>query len=642
MPSRRTTSTAVVAALVLAAGATTLLPGAAPVASAAGLTPYAGCGELLEHYRSALAQSATPWGSGGGRDDVMAVASSPGGAADSARAEAAAVGAGPTGTNLQEQGVDEPDVAKTVDGVLYALGQGRLQLVATGPQPRLLGSLPLGVESWGTELLVQGDRVLVLLGGGYAGGPADVRLPGGGAGGTRLLLVDVADPAAPRLLESLELTGRYLSARLSDGAVRLVTTSSPQVMGVTPAEPYGAAQEQAARDANVRAARSVGLDQVLPQAVRRDASGAVLSQGRAVGCDAVQHAPSPRGESVLLLSTLDLSRGLAAVDTTAVTTDGELVYASADRLYVATSRWGTTAPTVQDDRPQTSTATSTTSAEHTVTTELHAFDTTSPTSTSYAGTGSVRGYVLGRWALSSYGGHLRVATTSAAPWGGGPTTSAVTVLAERPYGLVETGRIDGLGVGERIYAVRYFRDLATVVTFRQTDPLYLLDLADPTAPRVTGELKVPGFSTYLHPLGDDLLLGVGQDADAQGRVTGAQVSVFDLSDRTRPVQVDRLPLGQGWSPAGDDSRAFGYDPARRLVLLPFSRYDGSTETSVALGIAVGTDGRLSPAGQLRREGRLPVERVLHDGRSVYAVGQDGVAAGSADTLGRTGGVVFGR
>ena len=119
--------------------------------------------------------------------------------------------------------------------------------------------------------------------------------------------------------------------------------------------------------------------------------------------------------------------------------------------------------------------------------------------------------------------------------------------------------------------MRYFGDIAAVVTFRQTDPLYLVDLSG--TPKVLGELKVPGFSTYLHPLGDGLLLGIGQDATKDGQVTGMQVSVFDISDLTRPTLRDRLPLGQGWSPALDDSRAFGYDPQRRQATFAFTGYE---------------------------------------------------------------------
>lgn len=656
--SRRSlaTSGGLVAAVVLAAGALTLLPGATPPAAADVLVPYAGCGELLEYYRSELARRATAHGSIDGGGGFLESADSAGPVPVAARAqggadELGAVGAGPTGTNVQERGVDEPDTAKTVDGLLYVVARNRLQVLSTGADPELLSSLPLGEQAYGAELLVQGDRVLVVVPTGDAYGIAvDLGRPslgspigsfpigsfpvGGGTQATRLVLVDVADPRDPRVLEELELGGRYLSARLADGAVRVVTSSTPIPRGTSPQPPYGPAQERAALAANVRAARAVTLDEVLPRNVRRTADGRVLSDDRAVGCDDVRYAPSSQGASTLLVTTLDPSRDLAPQDSTGVTTDGELVYASTGRLYVATSRWGTSAPPVPlDDRRDTATAT----VVDRVTTELHAFDVSSPTSTRYAGSASVDGYVMGRWALSSYDGHLRVATTSSPPWGPGPLSSSqVTVLQEQPDGLVETGRVDGLGVGERIYAVRYFGELATVVTFRQTDPLYVLDLADPAAPRLLGELKVPGFSTYLHPVGRDRLLGVGQDADDQGRVTGTQLSLFDLSDRRRPVQLDRLSLGQGHTPAEGDSRAFGFDAVRGTALLPFQTYTQTGGASSALAVRVTAEGTLVEAGRVTVALQAPVMRVLHDADHVYAVTQEGVVAASAGDLRRTG------
>lgn len=655
MPSRRlVTSTGIVAALVLVAGGLTLLPGAAPRAAAEGLVPYDSCGELLDHYRTELRRSATPWGVGGGggiayaegaRDTAATGAPSAGAAAAVGGADTGAVGSGPTGTNLQERGVDEPDLAKTSGDLLLAVAQNRLQIIRRGAEPVTLSSTSLGQEVYGSELLVDGDRVLVLApNGGWWGRPASSfrSMPyGPSSTSTTALLYDIADPAAPRLVEQIKLDGRYLSARLSDGAVRLVTSSTPMPEGVQPVQPYGQAQNDAALAENRTRAGAVGLVDVLPSIERRDADGDLISDDQAVGCSDVRHAPDPRGASTLLVTTLDLQRDLQPLDTTAVTTDGELVYASADRLYVATSRWGTAAPAVAEDAVSSAPSdTSTVDVENEVTTELHAFDTSAPDRTSYAGSASVDGYVIGRWALSSYDGHLRVATTSAPPWGGQtPSSSSVIVLEERDDGLVQVGRVGGLGIDERIYAVRYLGDLATVVTFRQTDPLYVLDLSDPAAPRVTGELKIPGFSTYLHPVGDDLLLGVGQDADAQGRVTGMQVSLFDLSDRSRPTQVDRLPLGQGWTPAADESRAFGYDVSRRTALLPLSVWDGRGRSWFgALGVRV--EGReLVEAGRMEVQAAQP-ERVLHDADRVYAVSQLGVVAGDADTLARTGSLAF--
>ena len=147
------------------------------------------------------------------------------------------------------------------------------------------------------------------------------------------------------------------------------------------------------------------------------------------------------------------------------------------------------------------------------------------------------GVLLSQWSLSEWEGALRVASTEQPVWWGGPRTESettVTTLGQRGDALVRLGRVGGLGKGERVYAVRFIGDVGYVVTFRQVDPLYTLDLSAPSQPVVRGELKIRGYSAYLHPVGDDLLLGIGQDADDDGRVVGAQASLFDVSDlRTR-------------------------------------------------------------------------------------------------------------
>ncbi|HVM27937.1 MAG TPA: beta-propeller domain-containing protein [Mycobacteriales bacterium] len=684
---------AAVSALVVGVAGLTLLPGGSTPAAAAGLVPWADCDALLGHYRTELARTATPYGVGSGgltfaTTDMRLESSTAATAGAGGGATGGAVGTGPTGTNVQEAGVDEPDTAKLHGELLLASAGGRLQVLRAGPQPELLSTLPLGDGTSQAELLVDGDRVLAVVPGWRGvteawGGPVpalpvpappvpapqpepvpgapepalppveDVvpvapAVPPAGAGGgsgasialapgeqvVRLVLIDLTDPAAPTVLEQLELDGRYVSARLVGGTVRVVTTSSPRLPSTGPAEPYGPAQEEESLAANREAAESVGVEEVLPRAVRLGPDGEELSSGPAVDCAGVQHAGSAAGASTLLVTTLRPSTGLTALDSTGVTTDGDLVYASADRLYVATSRWGTVAPADGRDIAP---------APDDVTTEVHAFDTTAAGRTPYVGSGSVTGFVHGRWALSEHEGLLRVATTQQPPWNSAETSSSsVVVLAEEGTRLVERGRLDGLGPDERIYAVRYFGDVATVVTFRETDPLYVLDLADPGDPRLLGELKIPGFSTYLHPVGDDRLLAVGQDADSTGRTLGVQVSLFDLSDLSDPVKVDRLSLGEGHTAAGDDSRAFGYDPQRRLAAMPFSRWDERTGISEysALAVRVTEDFRLEEAGRLDVGRQVAVERVLLAGDLAYAVTSGGVVAVDAASFAPTGRVAF--
>jgi uncharacterized secreted protein with C-terminal beta-propeller domain len=631
---------ATVTAAVLVVSAST-----APPAAAEGLAPYPSCDALLTHYRADLVKSATPysigssgWGiafaEGGAMAGTPAAAPATRSGADSS---VGAVGTGATGTNTQEQGVDEPDLAKLRDGLLVTVVDDTLRVVRAGAQPELVSTLDLvkGEQGgYGSELLLAGDRALVVVPGWRApekgsgdGGDAARSSFYGGEPLTRVVLVDLADAAAPRVLERMELDGSSLTSRLVGDRVRLVTRSSPVVQ---PAQPIRSGQEQATLRENRRRASQVTLGDVLPRRVRTDAGGRVLSDSRAVECGEVARAEEPRGASTLLVTTLDPARGLAPVDSTAVTTDGDLVYASAERLYVATSRWGTVAPAASE--PSASVP-----SQEQVTTELHAFDTTSD-ETRYVGTGSVPGYVLGRWALSEHEGRLRVAVTSAPPWGSATeSVSSLHVLEETPEALAVVGKVSGMGKGERIQAVRYFGDLAAVVTFRQVDPLYLLDLSDPVDPRVTGELKVPGFSAYLHPVGDDLLLGVGMDADEKtGQTTGVQLSTFDVSDRARPRQVDRLSLGAGWTPVLSESRAFGFDVARRTAVLPLQTWDGRSGAAFALGVRVGADGSLAEAGRLEVMPESGVERVLHDADHVYAVNRTGVAAGDAGSMARTG------
>ena len=190
------------------------------------------------------------------------------------------------------------------------------------------------------------------------------------------------------------------------------------------------------------------------------------------------------------------------------------------------------------------------------------------------------GYLLNQWSLSEHEGVLRAATTSMPPWETrGSSQSAVRTLAERDGRLVEIGRVGGLGPGERIYAVRYMGDTGYVVTFRQTDPLYTLDLSDPRAPRVAGELKVPGYSAYLHPLGDGLLLGVGQDATDDGRTNGVQLSLFDVTDLSRPARLDQHGIGtNSYSEVEDDHHAFLWWAPERLAVLPALRYSRDFES----------------------------------------------------------------
>jgi uncharacterized secreted protein with C-terminal beta-propeller domain len=184
---------------------------------------------------------------------------------------------------------------------------------------------------------------------------------------------------------------------------------------------------------------------------------------------------------------------------------------------------------------------------------------------------------------------------------GGDVQNAVVVLAERGGRLVRSGEVDGLGRGEQVQAVRWLGDVAVVVTYRQTDPVYTLDLSDPQRPRVLGALHLPGFSSYLHPVGDGLLVGLGRDATTSGEDRGGQAATFDLADpaHVRRLHTLRMTYTDGQLLAASDPRAFTYLPDRRTFVTPITSWAGWTERTESVSgngfvaVRVATDGRLS-------------------------------------------------
>ena len=215
--------------------------------------------------------------------------------------------------------------------------------------------------------------------------------------------------------------------------------------------------------------------------------------------------------------------------------------------------------------------------------------------------------MLSQWSMSERDGYLRVATTL--DEFRGKSRSRLTVLEQDGPGLVKTSSIGQLGPTERIHAVRFFDDIAYVVTFRQTDPLYAARPIRPQRARsVRGELKINGYSAYLHPVGEDLLLGVGQDADERGRTKGAQASLFDVSDLDDPSVLDQVGFGNSTSSSVEfDSKAFTFDPQTGLAIFPMVGYgpaDGPDDRTGAVALPIEGDAppaSLGDATTLRAE-----------------------------------------
>ncbi|PPK66834.1 beta-propeller domain-containing protein [Actinokineospora auranticolor] len=546
-------------------------------------------------------------------------------------------------TNNHEKSADEPDIVKTDGRRVVTITDTSLRVVDVETH-RVTSTVQL--PGYPTAMLLHGDRALVVVPRSYRQDvpqqvptqvpPTGKRKPAPPTTpeavppsdsypnpnpGTSFLAVDLA--GSGEIAGRLDVDGTYLDGRQVGAVARLVVRSTPRInFGNT----GGTADEAIAHNRDI--IDKAPLDAWLPHYELY--SDKKEDSGRLVECAAVRRPSGYTGTAMLTVLTFTMLTPLDQGDPVAVAADGDTVYGTDRSLYIADDRVARSESTPQD-------------LPTGVDTEIHAFDITAPGKPVYTASGAVDGTLINQYALSEYNGNLRVATTTGdvRPRGGRKpdSESAVSVLSRQGDTLATVGRVAGLGKGERIHSVRYAGTTAYVVTFRQTDPLYTLDLADPANPKVTGALKITGYSAYLHPLAPDRLLGIGQEADERGRVTGLQVSLFDTSGaEARRIGQVRLPGAT--SDAEFDPHAFLYWAERELLVIPVNNRDGA---STVLGLKVTRDA-ITQVGSLKHPvghyGPTQVRRSLVAGDALWTISPAGTLVSRLDDLGQLDWVPF--
>jgi hypothetical protein len=608
----------VAAAAGLAATASASPPFASPppghVAASSPLVAQASCSEAREHVLDWAAYWAVEsrmnqhrWAHrGGGPFD-----GAPAPTATTGAEKAAGSASGPghfTGTNVQEAGVDEADMVVTDGKYVYTVNGHDVVIVQSWPLRRLrvVARHALPAQVTPHNLLLDGDRLIVLSSvseqiepvaeKSAAGASARIARPFPGGNffhGVRVTVLDVADRARPRLVHQADVEGSFTVARRIGGDVYLVSNAPMRVpsdvvtaaqAGVDQLDPGRILDEGSAEQLNAEKRRAfrkvrgqlearfgrIGLTSAMPRQ-RHGGPGGRMGALRPLYSCADLHVPPGGGQigalNVVHFDTDEPQR----LDAVGLMASGWQVYASTDAIYAAMPNWGWTQLRGWGGPVQ---------GEDFNSTNVHKFDLRGAGGRPrYAASGRVRGHVLNQFSMSEHRGFLRIATTDQA-WGASgqvKTGNHLYVLGERGRRLAQVGAIEDLAPGERIYAARLTGDRGSMVTFRQTDPLYTLDLSDPRRPRVAGEIKINGFSSYIHPLGDRHLLTIGQDASDEGRVQGVHVQVFDISDPSRPVRTAHRRLTDGgWSTsaAQSDHHAFTYDPKTRVLAVPMTAHGG--------------------------------------------------------------------
>lgn len=535
-----------------------------------------------------------------------------GGAEGGDAAPVPAAAAGPsayTTTNAQVEGVGEADFVQNDGTRIAVLAGGSLHLARSWPPEALARTASIAIEGWPHDLFLAGDTVVVFSGvyvprtleGDALACPA-IGAPGGAFtcgywahDVVKITTLDVSDLAAPKVTSEVYLPGSYVSARRIADRVRLVTSDTlpfPDEVVLWASVPPGASEEERTAAFAALAARNEGLirarslDDWLRRATLKRAGAADVDVGHA--CTDFSRGSGPVRPGILTVSTFDVAAA-SLVSRTSVFAEPGVVYASAETLYVASQHWWWWPEPGQRDA-----------------TYLHAFDLADPDRAGYLGSGVVDGIPRDQYAFDEHEGALRVVTTiserveDGTPWGRVDTAARLSVLAQREGALRLVGETPAFGRDERVFGTRFVGPRGFAITARLVDPLFTFDLSDPADPRIMGELEMPGFISYLHPIDDTHLLGVGMEPGAGGP-NRVKVALLDVADLAHPVDVSTVLVGEGWSTSDAlwDAKAFTWLGAQKLLAIPFAEWSATSSFTSDLRLFhVDAATGIAPAGVL--------------------------------------------
>jgi len=442
------------------------------------------------------------------------------GAAESSPAvqeAAAAPAADYSTTNVQVQGVDEADVVKTDGTHLYQATEDEVRIIRAYPAADMQVTSRLSYRDkrfQPLELYVDEKRLVVIGQAEHDRFRYDPAITGYHLQtSVKALIYDLTDKSRPRLERELEMEGQYLSSRKIGAHLYLTANQRIDV--------YAILEEQGEA----------------PAPVYRDSK---QGEGyRAIPFGDIRYFPQAVQPDYLLVGGVNLDHPQERLNVHAYLGAGENLYASPSNLYVAVTH---------QKLPSLLKRVNQMIAPEPVplptTTELYRFALNNGRVT-FNGKGSVPGRILNQFSLDEYKGHLRIATTSGDMWRMDEHTSKNNVYVLDPQ-LAIVGKLEGLAPGERIYSARFMGDRAYLVTFRKVDPLFVIDLKQPAAPKVLGALKIPGYSDYLHPYDENHLIGFGKDTVADKETAyyqGMKMTLFDVTHVSKPIEKFKTIIG---------------------------------------------------------------------------------------------------
>jgi inhibitor of cysteine peptidase len=467
-------------------------------------------------------------------------------------------------TNVQVTGVDEPDIVKTDGTYLYVVANQTVYIIRAYPvfEATILAQIRITNVSI-SNIFIRGDRLVVFGNtGGYYGYPLlerDMKVGAisqemwwGGISQTAVNVYDLSERAAPALVKEIRIDGGYFDARLIDEYVYLVATE------------YTYNILYAVDETNY----TLNVPQI-----------SIDNETQSISAEDIYYVDVPElSDTMTHVISLNLATN-DVVEKSFMLGSSQTMYVSRNNIFLASLHYPYYPILYRTGAESTTTDDQETTILHKI-----SIDTGDVT---YIAQGEVPGHILNQFSMDEHNGFFRIATTSGNNWmEGSQTSNNIYILDDT---LTQVSKIENIAPGESIYAARFLGNRAYLVTFVQVDPLFTVDLSDPYNPRILGELKIPGYSEYLHPYDETHIIGIGKEVDPSidadkvhttgavyyTAILGLKLALFDVSDIDNPVEEAKIVIGNRGtdSPALYDHKAFLFDREKELLVIPVSLYE---------------------------------------------------------------------
>ncbi|NLP51492.1 beta-propeller domain-containing protein [Bacillus sp. RO1] len=469
-------------------------------------------------------------------------------------------------TNVQVQGVDEADIVKTDGDFIYQATDQKLKITKAEPVEEMTVVTELRYKDfYPYQLFLDGNQLVVIgnhwdekmMYGGTKSSEEDKIMPVHEA--TRAIIYDITDRSNPVVQKTVTLEGYYVSSRKIDNHIYLIANKYAD---------FWMLEEHPEADLRPRVSDTQGEEEV---------------ELKGVPYEDIRYFPDSTEDNFMTIATIDLNQPQEDASITTYVGSGNQIYMSKENLYVAVPNYGYGPHWTNNES-----------------TEVYKF-AVDGTSVEFRANGAIPGHLLNQFSMDEYKGHFRVAATKGQAWDEhSPSSNHLFILDE---GMNVISSVEDLARGERIYSVRFMQDKAYVVTFKEVDPLFVFDLSNPNEPKVLGELKIPGFSNYLHPYDENHLIGFGYDTKVEKdqwgtrvMTNGVKISLFDVSDPTNPLEKHTEIIGgqSTQSPLNHDHKALLFNKDKDIFAFPITKYnenqkDGSYRLDFEGAIVYGID-----------------------------------------------------